>query len=200
MRMQIAEEGLRLGTIGVQRVGSVLQEVWEDGRAFHELDERLERLAGSRKLAEEKRKQVKKKLPPPGSAEMNTAAHAEYVLSEEVHKSRVAIIRKEEEAIKTERESLEREKVAHIRALKRVRDEDGSRFNDHPVLGDRYVLMNLLGRGGFSEVYKAWDSVEMREVACKLHQLNPQWSEERKAQYRKGGSSIASNEKLKSEA
>ena len=183
MRMQIAEEGLRLGTIGVQRVGSVLQEVWEDGRAFHELDERLERLAGSRKLAEEKRKQVKKKLPPPGSAEMNTAAHAEYVLSEEVHKSRVAIIRKEEEAIKTERESLEREKAAHIRALKRVRDEDGSRFNDHPVLGDRYVLMNLLGRGGFSEVYKAWDSVEMREVACKLHQLNPQWSEERKRTY-----------------
>ena len=114
---------------------------------------------------------------------MNTAAHAEYVLSEEVHKSRVAIIRKEEEAIKTERESLEREKAAHIRALKRVRDEDGSRFNDHPVLGDRYVLMNLLGRGGFSEVYKAWDSVEMREVACKLHQLNPQWSEERKRTY-----------------
>ena len=183
MRMQIAEEGLRLGTIGVQRVGSVLQEVWEDGRAFHELDERLERLAESRKLAEEKRKQVKKKLPPPGSAEMNTAAHAEYVLSEEVHKSRVAIIRKEEEAIKTERESLEREKAAHIRALKRVRDEDGSRFNDHPVLGDRYVLMNLLGRGGFSEVYKAWDSVDMREVACKLHQLNPQWSEERKRTY-----------------
>ena len=132
MRMQIAEEGLRLGTIGVQRVGSVLQEVWEDGRAFHELDERLERLAGSRKLAEEKRKQVKKKLPPPEGEEMNTAAHAEYVLSEEVHKSRVAIIRKEEEAIKTERESLEREKAAHIRALKRVRDEDGSRFNDHP--------------------------------------------------------------------
>ena len=183
MRMQIAEEGLRLGTIGVQRVGSVLQEVWEDGRAFHELDDRLDRLTESRKLAEEKRKQVKKKLPPPGSAEMDTTAHAEYVLSEEVHKARMAIIRKEEEALKAERESLEREKAAHIRALKRVRDEDGSRFNKHPVLGDRYVLMNLLGRGGFSEVYKAWDSVEMREVACKLHQLNPQWSEERKRTY-----------------
>lgn len=183
MRMQIAEEGLRLGTIGVQRVGSVLQEVWEDGRAFHELDERLNRLAESKKLAEEKRKQVKKKLPPPGSAQMDTAAHAEYVLSEEVHKARMAIIRKEEESIKTEREALEREKAAHIRALKRVRDEDGSRFNKHPVLGDRYVLMNLLGRGGFSEVYKAFDCVEMREVACKLHQLNPQWSEERKRTY-----------------
>ena len=71
-----------------------------------------------------------------------------------MHKSRVAIIRKEEEAIKTERESLEREKAAHIRALKRVRDEDGSRFNDHPVLGDRYVLMNLLGRGDSAKCTK----------------------------------------------
>ena len=183
MRMQIAEEGLRLGTIGVQRIGSALQEVWEDGRAFHELDQRLENLAESKKLADEKRKQVKKKLPPPGSVAADTAAHAEYVLSEEVHKARMAIIRKEEDAIKAERESLEREKAAHIRALKRTRDEDGSRFNKHPVLGDRYVLMNLLGRGGFSEVYKAWDSVQMREVACKLHQLNPQWSEERKRTY-----------------
>ena len=93
---------------------------------------RLDRLTESRKLAEEKRKQVKKKLPPPGSAEMDTTAHAEYVLSEEVHKARMAIIRKEEEALKSERESLEREKAAHIRALKRVRDEDGSRFNKHP--------------------------------------------------------------------
>jgi tousled-like kinase len=43
--------------------------------------------------------------------------------------------------------------------------------------------MNMLGRGGFSEVYKAYDTVEMREVACKLHQLSPQWGEERKRTY-----------------
>jgi serine/threonine protein kinase len=38
----------------------------------------------------------------------------------------------------------------------------------------------LLGRGGFSEVWKALDLVELREVAVKVHQLNNQWSEERK--------------------
>lgn len=32
-------------------------------------------------------------------------------------------------------------------------------------------------------MYKAYDTVEMREVACKLHQLSPQWSEERKRTY-----------------
>lgn len=30
----------------------------------------------------------------------------------------------------------------------------GSRFKDHPTLNDRYLLLHLLGRGGFSEVYK----------------------------------------------
>lgn len=29
-----------------------------------------------------------------------------------------------------------------------------ARFKDHPTLNDRYLLLHLLGRGGFSEVYK----------------------------------------------
>ena len=40
------------------------------------------------------------------------------------------------------------------RRLKRVRDQQRSRFQSHDVLHSRYLLMNLLGKGGFSEVYK----------------------------------------------
>ena len=113
----------------------------------------------------------------------------EFALSEEVHKTRVNQLRREEEAISREREVIEREKLALAREIKRTRDEDDSRFNDFPMLGaqepgcERYVLTNLLGRGGFSEVYRAWDCHEMKEVACKLHSLNPRWSEERKRAY-----------------
>jgi tousled-like kinase len=184
-RREMTEVGSRLGSVSVQRAGAALQEVWEDGEAFSELDKRTRQLVLAKEASDDQRKAVKKLLPPPGAEanEQTDTIRAEYVLSEEIHKTRVSSLKKEEDCIARERESLEREKQAYIRILKRTRDEDASRFNQHPLLGNRYVLMNMLGRGGFSEVYKAFDVVEMREVACKLHQLSPQWNEQRKQTY-----------------
>lgn len=53
-----------------------------------------------------------------------------------------------------ERDRYELDKGRLIREMKRIRDEDGSRFNNFPILNRRYALLNLLGKGGFSEVYK----------------------------------------------
>lgn len=53
-----------------------------------------------------------------------------------------------------ERDRYELEKGRLIREMKRIRDEDGSRFNNFQILNHRYALLNLLGKGGFSEVYK----------------------------------------------
>ena len=86
----------------------------------------------------------------------------------------MAGIKREEDGMTREKEALDREKAAHLRELKRCRDEEGSRFNQHPLLGARYVLMNLLGRGGFSEVFKAYDTVDMREVGgCLMTSTRP---------------------------
>jgi tousled-like kinase len=52
-------------------------------------------------------------------------------------------------------------------------------------LHDRYVLLLLLGRGGFSEVWKAYDLAELREVAVKIHQLDPRWSDAKKESFTK---------------
>ena len=52
-----------------------------------------------------------------------------------------------------------------------------------PLLNGRYQILSLLGKGGFSEVYRAFDCDDIREVACKIHQLNPSWSEHQKSNY-----------------
>ena len=62
--------------------------------------------------------------------------------------------KKEDAALQLEMEELERERNLHIRELKRIANEDQSRFKEHPVLCDRYLLLMLLGKGGFSEVHK----------------------------------------------
>jgi tousled-like kinase len=46
-----------------------------------------------------------------------------------------------------------------------------------PLLDNRYQLLSLLGKGGFSEVYKGFDLLELRMTACKIHHLNPHWTE-----------------------
>lgn len=56
--------------------------------------------------------------------------------------------------LNSELEKLERERNLHIRELKRISAEDSSRFKTHPTLHDRYLLLHMIGRGGFSEVYK----------------------------------------------
>lgn len=64
------------------------------------------------------------------------------------------VFSQEEETILRERDRYELEKGRLIREMKRIRDEDGSRFNNFQILNHRYALLNLLGKGGFSEVYK----------------------------------------------
>lgn len=36
------------------------------------------------------------------------------------------------------------------------------------MLNNKYQLLSLLGKGGYSEVYKAYDIENLRYVACKV--------------------------------
>ncbi|CAH3186499.1 unnamed protein product, partial [Porites lobata] len=132
-----------------------------------------------------------KKLPRTSSGESDQFARPgspvlspmEYHEREEILKLRALGLKKEETDVQTELEKLDRERMLHIRELKRIQNEDSSKFKDHPTLNKRYLLLNLLGKGGFSEVYKGYDLLEHRYVACKIHQLSNDWKEDRKANY-----------------
>ncbi|XP_054165508.1 serine/threonine-protein kinase tousled-like 2 [Oppia nitens] len=107
----------------------------------------------------------------------------EYYEQDEILKLRSQALKKEDADLQLEIEKLERERNLHIRELKRIHNEDQSRFNNHRVLNERYLLLILLGKGGFSEVHKAFDLKDQRYVACKIHQLNKDWKDDKKANY-----------------
>ena len=99
---------------------------------------------------------------------------------EEIYNIQMGHIRKGVEELRVAFESLQSELALHRKELKRVRDEDESRFKNHPVLHDRYCLLKLVGKGGFSEVFKAYDLNTMKYVAVKLHQMERHWPDKKK--------------------
>lgn len=104
--------------------------------------------------------------------------------TDEILKLRLANLKKQEAELSEEGEKLERERQLHCRELKRVLSEDHSVFREFPLLKEgRYLLLSLIGRGGFSEVHKAFDFTEQKYVGVKIHQLNREWREEKKANY-----------------
>ncbi|XP_050223626.1 serine/threonine-protein kinase TOUSLED isoform X2 [Mercurialis annua] len=184
-RMKVRQDSLRLGNVGVIRAGTVISETWEDGQVLKDLNTQLRHLLEMKEAVERQRKLLKKRQPDKGDGPDGESGIQEedFLIQDEILKSRLASIKREEETILRERDRYELEKGRLIREMKRIRDEDGSRFNNFQILNHRYALLNLLGKGGFSEVYKAYDLVEHRYVACKLHGLNAQWSEDKKQSY-----------------
>ncbi|KAM6904792.1 serine/threonine-protein kinase tousled-like 2 [Xenentodon cancila] len=197
------QDRLRLGHFTTVRHGASFTEQWTDGYAFQNLIKQQERINSQREDIERQRKLLAKRKPPsmaqtpPPSLEQNkrknktngaeseALSQAEYHEQEEIFKLRLGHLKKEEAEIQAELERLERVRNLHIRELKRIHNEDNSQFKDHPTLNDRYLLLHLLGRGGFSEVYKAFDLTEQRYVAVKIHQLNKNWRDEKKENYHK---------------
>ncbi|KAG8098155.1 hypothetical protein GUJ93_ZPchr0013g34326 [Zizania palustris] len=147
-RMRIKQESFRLGNVGVMRAGTVISETWEDGQAIKDLNSHLKSLLETKETIERHRKSLKKRQSDKGdgSDAENCMSEEDTLLQDEICKSRLTSIKREEEQYLRER--------------------------------DRYELEK-----GFSEVYKAFDLVEYKYVACKLHGLNAQWSEEKKQSY-----------------
>ncbi|XP_071102700.1 serine/threonine-protein kinase tousled-like 2 isoform X1 [Haliotis cracherodii] len=205
-RQKCMENRLRLGQFVTQRQGATFVENWVDGWAFTDLMNRRIRDPSNKKRQQErigtdredidKQRRLLMKRKPTMSTGKNSKQHeflkpgqekpltlAEFYEQDEILKLRQATLKKEDADLQLELEKLERERNLHIRELKRIHNEDNSRFKDHPTLNERYLLLCMLGKGGFSEVHKGFDLKEQRYVACKIHQLNREWKEDKKANY-----------------
>jgi tousled-like kinase len=159
------------------RHGTEFIEVWQDGVAFKDIKKRLELNEGQRNEIEKTKKQLSKKRTNLTKSDSKSEGEvtpeiAEIMEQEELLKLKLAYLKKQETDLQTERERLLLEKSLHIRELKRITDEDHSKFNTSPLLRERYLLMSMLGRGGFSEVYKVIIAVTFDFDTCHLDTLN----------------------------
>ena len=122
------------------------------------------------------------KMAPPRPVSLNVDP-IDIVVAEEAIAVEVTDAKLKESQMAREVERLESMKARYQKECKRIIDEDGSRFSHLPCLNNRYQLTRLLGKGGFSEVWKCYDLISYRYKAVKIHQLSESWSEGKRSNY-----------------
>jgi tousled-like kinase len=200
LRQQVAQDTARLGRVVYTRTGYTgSMETWEHGHAAVALKKKRQALTEQRVSLETRLKDAKrasKRLSMPPSAaqtqgnEIMTVGGLEIrnpldaMEAEESAKRQLNELSLKEVKLAEQEGALNIEIATHVRHMKRVSNEDASRFGQHhPKLHDRYLPMQLLGKGGFSEVWQAYDLTELKQVAVKIHQIDPRWSESKRESY-----------------
>lgn len=187
---KLAGDTARVGRVSYMRRGMLVQEVWEKGSAWGELERLQDELAQDRERLDRDRKAFQKRCraalaPASGQMAPPPVPTDEQAEQEEIYRLRAQKLKDRDKELAEKRERLEREKHTLIREIKRVQDQSTSKYSNFPLLNNRYLLLHLLGKGGFSEVYHSFDLQNLEQVACKIHELNPQWSEEKRTNYMK---------------
>ena len=205
---RVARECVSIGHVQPTHQGLEIVEVWKPGMDYKRAAIRLKEIRAFREELESKRPKKKKggSSSEPAAAAAAAAAASSSASSSpmkdggsglsgfsllgreepdmsQIVQLKIAALKKEEAEIQEEMTNISAQRMTLIREMKRVADEENSVRNGFDLLVDRYLLLNLLGKGGFSEVYSAFDLLECREVACKFHTLNPVWDEDRKRTY-----------------
>ncbi len=140
-RQQIASDCARLGRWVYNRVGMRVEPVWEDGIIGKELKVKRVRLSKKRETLEKRLKDGMDKLQcsqdkPSDIAHgigndnyVNSLEREEFEQSIRIH---LEELEKEEQELQKEEDATRLEKASHKRELRRVANEDASRFKNRP--------------------------------------------------------------------
>ena len=101
---------------------------------------------------------------------------------------KLKLLEKEENELNLKLNNIEKNKYIFIKEQNLFNQEACCTFAPQkkeglPLLNGRYQILELIGKGGYSEVYKAYDLEKHIYVACKLNQLNANWKDEIKNNY-----------------
>ena len=196
LRETVARDTARLGRF-VYKGGYSKMETWEHGHAAMQLKTQRKELADKREALEQRLKDAKRAakrlegMPPPDTPKLVVGGleilnDLDAMEAEESAKFHLSELKAAELKLAQDERALNDEIAAHVRNMKRVANEDASRFGRlKPLLNQRYLPMHILGKGGFSEVWQAYDLQDLREVAVKIHQVDPRWSDSKRESYTK---------------
>jgi len=182
-------------------------DTWENGERFKDLqlkyqklEKEMEDLAQKRKeLSHLKKKSRKRACSSPKLSSVSSAASDEFACpgaiktvftkgemyfgaQAEVYSLQTCHIKRKQAEFDCAKKELALLKRQHIKFLKIMATEKKSAYQGK-LLNDRYLCTKLIGRGGFSEVWKAYDLDLHRDVACKIHALNERWSDRKKESF-----------------
>lgn len=105
----------------------------------------------------------------------------------EIFVYRMSSLNREEAALKDRDNRLAIDRDLHKKRLQRLEAADRSSFRDYRRVGtggnERYQLLNMIGRGGFSEVYRAYDLENNQFCAVKIHELSSEMSDQQRQSY-----------------
>jgi len=184
-RTKLYHDQLRLGKYKTSTFGQT--DTWEGGSEAETIEQQRVKLREERESVETTRRSLPrqtKKAENQKEEEENKegkdkeAEEDDTMEIREVCAHRLEYIKREDLAIKERENRLMAERTLHLKQRMLVNSEDRSRFRHYQQLqGGRYQLLNMIGRGGFSEIYKAFDLDQMCFCAIKINEIDAKMSE-----------------------
>ncbi len=210
-KAKIAKKSVSIGQMIHKRIGENFKQVWEDGDEVLKLKSQLSEIIKERESLEKIKRSKKwrniiEKASTSGledhKAEVDNLFNRDNTLEltqglfkieeneqKEFLTFKINMKQKEEARIREVLENMKMEKTLLANEMKRQNEELNSTLcgkkadEKFKILDNRYLVLSLLGKGGYSEVYKAYDLENCTEIAWKIHRFDERWSRSMQANY-----------------